>query len=130
METQSIAPTLILLSLIVAFLYLHFTGGSGRTRLYVAAVLAMSALLMLIPSFTTNLPDWMNTIIGGTRIQLGLDLQGGTHLLMGVKLDDAIKSQLVHRADDIKRVLRKTSLTTKMFRWTPPATSSPAQDQR
>lgn len=110
MDTQNFAPVLILIALIVAFLYLHFTGGPGRTRLYIAGILTATAVIILLPSFNLSLPDWMNSLIGGTRIQLGLDLQGGTHLLMAVKLDDAVKSQLGHRADDIRRELKDNKL--------------------
>ena len=110
MDTQNFAPVLILIALAVAFLYLHFTGGPGRTRLYLAGVLTAVAVIILLPSFDLGLPDWMNSLIGGTRIQLGLDLQGGTHLLMAVKLDDAVKSQLLHRADDIKKDLKENKL--------------------
>ena len=35
-QTQSFGPILILLVLIVSFLYLHFTNGSGLTRIYLA----------------------------------------------------------------------------------------------
>jgi len=101
---------LILTALIVAFLYLHFTGGPGRTRLYLAGILTVTALIILLPSFNLSLPDWMNALIGGTKIQMGLDLQGGTHLLLGVKLDDAVKSQLLHRADDIKQQLKQNKI--------------------
>lgn len=110
MDNQSFLPFLILLALMVAFLYLHFSGGSARTRLYLAAVLVAAALLILLPSFNLSLPDWVSSLIGGSKIQLGLDLQGGTHLLMGVKLDDAVKSQLGHTADDIKRELKANKL--------------------
>jgi preprotein translocase subunit SecD len=109
-DTQSFAPILILLALSVAFLYLHFSGGSGRTRLYVAGVLVVAAVVILLPSFELKLPDWASSLIGGTKIQLGLDLQGGTHLLMGVKLEEAIKTQLAHRADDIKRQLKENKI--------------------
>ncbi len=110
MDTQTFAPILILLALAVAFLYLHFTGGSGRTRLYLAAILVLTALVILLPSLDLSLPDWMTGVIGNTKIQLGLDLQGGTHLLLGVKLEDAIKTQLGHRAEDIKRELKENKL--------------------
>ena len=36
---QSFGPILILLAIIVSFLYLHFTGGNGLNRLYLAAAL-------------------------------------------------------------------------------------------
>ena len=116
MENQAFAPLLILLALVVAFLYLHFTGGSGRTRLYLAGVLTVAAVIILLPSFNVALPEWASSLLGGAKIQLGLDLQGGTHLLMGVKLDEAVKIQLGRRMDDIKREL--------IFRRTTPAISS------
>ena len=110
MEAQSFAPILILLAICVAFLYLHFTGGSGLTRLYLAAVLVAVALIIMLPSFNLGLPDWWTGWLGGTKIQLGLDLQGGTHLLMEVKLDEAVKTQLRRRAEDIKRELKDNKL--------------------
>src|SRR5215467_9564386 len=103
MDTQAFAPLLILIALAVAFLYLHFSGGDGRTRLYLAGILTVVAIIILFPSLSLSLPDWMSAIIGGTKIQMGLDLQGGTHLLMSVKLDEAVKTQLGHRADEIGR---------------------------
>ena len=103
---QSFGPILILLALIVAFLYLHFTGGSGRSRLIVAAILTIVAMILLIPSANLDLPDNVKEYLPGSKIQLGLDLQGGTHLLMAVKLEDAVATQLKHRGDDIKRELK------------------------
>ena len=54
---QNFAPVLVLLSLIAAFLYLHFTGSSGRSRLYLAAVLTVVAVVLLLPSANFDLPD-------------------------------------------------------------------------
>ncbi len=110
METQSFAPILILLALIVAFLYLHFAGGSGLTRLYLAAVLVVVAVVILLPSFNVSMPEWWAQWFGGTKIELGLDLQGGTHLLLGVKIEEAVKTQLRRRGDDIKRELKSNKL--------------------
>ncbi len=111
METgQSFAPILIILSIAVAVLYLHLTGGSGKTRLYLAALLTGVALLLLVPSFDSSLPQWWSDYLPTPRIQLGLDLQGGTHLLLGVKLDDAVKSQLSRRGDDLKTELTQNKI--------------------
>jgi preprotein translocase subunit SecD len=52
------------------------------------------------------LPSWFQAGFGQTKIQLGLDLQGGTHLLMQVKLEEAVKTQLGRRADDLKKELK------------------------
>src|ERR1700683_2607387 len=90
--TQSLGPILILLVLIVSFLYMHFTNGSGLTRIYIAGGIVLAAILILLPSLNIQMPDWAG--FGSTKIQLGLDLQGGTHLLMAVKLDEEGQRQL------------------------------------
>ena len=107
---QSFGPVLILLALISAFLYLHFTSGSGLTRLYLAAVLTVVALLLLVPSLYPDMPDAWKSWLPASKIELGLDLQGGTHLLMAVKLDDAVATQIRRRGDDIKKELKDNKL--------------------
>ncbi len=100
----------MLLSLVAAFLYLHFTGGSGRSRLYLAGVLTVVAIILLLPTANLQLPDQLQSWIPGSKIQLGLDLQGGTHLLMAVKLEDAVKTQLKRRGDDLKKELKDNKI--------------------
>src|SRR5271167_155150 len=107
---QNFAPVLVLLSLIVGFLYLHFTGSSGRSRLYLAAVLTVVAVVLLLPSANFALPEQLKSWMPGAKIQLGLDLQGGTHLLMSVKLEDAVKTQLKRRGDDLKKELKDNKI--------------------
>ncbi len=109
-QTQSFGPILILLVLIVSFLYMHFTNGSGLTRIYLAGGIVLAAILILLPSLNIDLPDWFKAGFGATKIQLGLDLQGGTHLLMAVKLDEAVKTQLRRRADDLKQELKANKI--------------------
>src|SRR5580658_8236016 len=109
-QTQSFGPILILLVLIVSFLYMHFTNGSGLTRIYLAGAIVLAAILILLPSLNIDLPSWFQAGFGQTKIQLGLDLQGGTHLLMQVKLDDAVKTQLGRRADDLKKELKTNKI--------------------
>ena len=106
-------PIIILLAVAGAFLWLHFTGGSGRTRLYLAAALTALAVLILLPSISGALPDWWTSTIPTPKIQLGLDLQGGTHLLLEVKLDEAVKTQLRRVADDVKQEMKQNKLEVK-----------------
>jgi preprotein translocase subunit SecD len=100
----------VLLTLGVLFLYLHFTGGSGALRLGLAATLVVASIALLIPSFRIALPLWMPSLDALPKIQLGLDLQGGTHLLLEVKLDDAVATALRRRGDDLKRELKDNKL--------------------
>jgi preprotein translocase subunit SecD len=106
-------PIVILLALAVAFLWLHFTGGSGLTRLYLGVLLTTVAVLILLPSLALPLPDWWTNTIPTPKIELGLDLQGGTHLLLQVKLDDAVKNQLRRAGDDLKLEMSKSKLDLK-----------------
>lgn len=107
--SQNPIPIAILLTLAVIFLYLHFTNGSGMMRLLLAGVLAAAAAVLLLPSFRPNLPDFMENL---PKIQLGLDLQGGTHLLLEVKLPAAVSNALRRRADDLNRALTQNKLAT------------------
>ncbi len=107
---ENSAPILILLAIAGAVLYLHVTGGPGRTRIYLTGVLVAVALVLLIPSLNFGLPDWWKDYLPTTKIQLGLDLQGGTHLLMEVKLEDAVNTALTRRGDDLKRDFKENKL--------------------
>jgi preprotein translocase subunit SecD len=106
-------PIIILLAVAGAFLWLHFTGGSGRTRLYLAGILTVLAVLILLPSVTGALPDWWTSTLPTPKIQLGLDLQGGTHLLLEVKLDEAVKNQLRRIADEVKQEMKQNKIDLK-----------------
>jgi preprotein translocase subunit SecD len=108
--SQNPIPIAVLLTLAVAFLYLHFTNGSGTLRLGLAVALAVAAVLLLLPSFKLPFLDAMPSLDNLPKIQLGLDLQGGTHLLLEVKLDDAVATALRRRGDDLKRELKDNKL--------------------
>lgn len=110
MESQNFAPILILIALAVAILYSHFTNGRGLTRIYLTATLIAVAVFLLVPSFNVELPEWWKAWLPTPKILLGLDLQGGTHLLLEVKLDEALKTALARRGDDIKRDLKDNKL--------------------
>src|SRR5277367_6787083 len=106
--SQNPIPIAVLLTLAAFFLYLHFSNGSGFTRLVLAAALVIASVILLLPSFQIlPLPGYFDTM---PRIQLGLDLQGGTHLLLEVKLQDAINGALKRRAADLNRELAENKL--------------------
>ena len=75
-----------------------------KKRLGVVGALIVIALVILLPSFTKlNLPDWWPA----EKIKLGLDLKGGSYLVLGVQTEEAVKSQLNSLAVQAKRELRK-----------------------
>jgi preprotein translocase subunit SecD len=106
-STQNPIPIAVLLTLAAFFLYLHFSNGSGFTRLMLAAGLVVASVLLLLPSFKLPLPAYFDTM---PKIQLGLDLQGGTHLMLEVKLQDAINNALKRRAEDLSRAMTDSKL--------------------
>ena len=117
MEGASQNPITIVTLLVLAgiFLWLHFTNGSGTIRLWLAGALVTAAVVLLLPSLQLSLPDWLQPLDSLPRIQLGLDLQGGTHLLLEVKLQDAVKTSLRRRADDIERETKDNKLTPPLI---------------
>jgi preprotein translocase subunit SecD len=105
--SQNPIPIAVLLTLAAFFLYLHFTNGSSFLRLMLAGALVLSGIFLLLPSFPLSLPGFLDNM---PRIQLGLDLQGGTHLLLEVKLQDAVNNALKRRGDDLKRAMVQNKL--------------------
>src|SRR6516162_9759049 len=108
--SQNPITIVVLLAIAVAFLWLHFTNGSGRLRLALAGLLVIASSVLLPPSVVPALPSWLSVLDGLPKIQLGLDLQGGTHLLLEVQLDDAVAAALRRRGDDIKRAMKDNRL--------------------
>jgi len=104
---QNPISIVVLLSLAVAFVYLHLTGGSGFIRLLLAGAIAIASVVLLLPSFNLPMAGLLDSL---PKIQLGLDLQGGTHLLLEVKLEDAVANALGRRGDDINRLLADNKL--------------------
>jgi preprotein translocase subunit SecD len=117
--TQNPITIVTLLALAGVFLWLHFTNGSGTLRLWLAGGLAAAAIILLLPSLQLSLPDWMQPLESLPKIQLGLDLQGGTHLLLEVKLQDAVKTSLRRRGDDIEREAKDNKLTPPLISQNP-----------
>ncbi len=80
----------------------------------IASVLLMSlmAILVIVPSFlekgtreeiAKSLPKW----VPFQAITLGLDLQGGAHILLEVDQADVIRTQVENLRDDVRRILRE-----------------------
>src|SRR5215217_4802285 len=77
-------------------------------------------LLLAVPSLFTpqqrqglvqSIPSWVPGWVVPTRaIVLGLDLQGGSHVLLEVDTQDLIRAQTVQLRDDVRRVLRDSNV--------------------
>ncbi|MCX5725158.1 MAG: hypothetical protein NTX84_11740 [Nitrospirae bacterium] len=63
-------------------------------RLIVLALVVVLSVIFFIPSyqpFYQALPAWLKTVMPNKGITLGLDLQGGIHLVMEVDEDRAVE---------------------------------------
>lgn len=50
------------------------------------------AILLLMPTVTSQLPQWWSKVLPAEKIHLGLDLQGGMYLLLEVEAEKAVES--------------------------------------
>jgi preprotein translocase subunit SecD len=78
-----------------------------RAVFFVALTLIAAAyVLPSIPSIEPKLPTWFTKRVD-KRIQLGLDLQGGIHLVYEVEVDKAVSDRADRLTADLEEKLRK-----------------------
>ena len=81
-----------------------------RWKFSLIAVLIVLSILILLPLASKNLPSWWGKILPAEGLRLGLDLQGGMHLILKVDLDKAISNQLDLVQQDLRETLRKKQI--------------------
>lgn len=69
------------------------------------------AVLTVVPSFYAGTPSWWKTYLAPEGLRLGLDLQGGMHLVLKVNLPKAEENTLEFAANDLKDVLSEESIS-------------------
>ena len=79
-------------------------------RAGITAALMVVAFVFLVPSMTQELPAWWSGILPKDNIHLGLDLQGGVHLILEVEVKKAAESYLERVVEDLKPDLRKNKI--------------------
>lgn len=83
---------------------------SIKIRAAIAAAICLVALLYLAPSLTDNLPSFWKEHLTKEKIHLGLDLRGGTHLVLEVDTDKAVESTLERTANNLKESLMENKV--------------------
>lgn len=84
---------------------------SVRTRLILFTVLTLASVIYLVPTFFASLPEWWAKIMPTNSINLGLDLQGGTHLVLEVKVDKAIENNVERIRTDLVKIAREKGIS-------------------
>ena len=77
-----------------------------RWRVILCVAAMVFGLVFTLPNLlpakvAADLPGW----VPHQRLNLGLDLQGGTHLVMTVDVEKALENALDHNIDELKREL-------------------------
>jgi len=68
------------------------------------------AFVYLTPTLTSDIPAWWTKIFPKDKIRLGLDLQGGMHLVLEVQSQKAVESHLERVVEELKHDLRKSKI--------------------
>ena len=76
----------------------------------IVAFLIFMAFLYLTPSLRGELPAWWSSFLPQEKIHLGLDLQGGMHLILEVDAGKAVESHLERVVEEFKHDLRKSKI--------------------
>jgi preprotein translocase subunit SecD len=71
------------------------------------------ALFFLFPGMVGELPSWWPGVFPSESIRMGLDLQGGIHLVLEVDSDKAVANQVDFLSQQLKRELRDEEIATR-----------------
>ncbi|MGH7786850.1 MAG: protein translocase subunit SecD [Candidatus Binatia bacterium] len=85
------------------------TNSSLMYRALLFLGLTVIAVLCILPTVVQPLPSWLG-FLSANKVSLGLDLQGGTHLILTVDSDAAVTSSVEVNADELRRELRKAGI--------------------
>ena len=86
---------------------------SVLVRMAMFAIATLAAIVFLVPTFVDKdkLPTWWTSFLPTERINLGLDLQGGTHLILEVKVDKAVENNVERVKNDLTNILRERGIS-------------------
>ena len=83
---------------------------SLKWRFILYAAITLFSILLLLPTLTSQLPSWFNKVIPTDKIHLGLDLQGGMHLILEVEAEKAVESYVERIKNNLKDDLKERGI--------------------
>jgi preprotein translocase subunit SecD len=89
--------------------------GTFKWRLLIILVVLIGALIYCFPTLATLTKEplsWWPSFFPQDTIHLGLDLQGGMHLILEVQTDKAVESSVERIKNDLKNDLKKEGIFT------------------
>jgi preprotein translocase subunit SecD len=82
-------------------------------RISLIGIFILLSFFYLTPTLVTTLPSWWKGLLPKDKIHLGLDLQGGTHLVLEVDTQKAVEGTLDIVATDLEDTLNSKNLRFK-----------------
>lgn len=86
---------------------------SFRLRVFLILAVLVAACVYVLPSF--GVPAWWPNIFPSEKVHLGLDLQGGMHLILEVESDKAVESAVSRTGQELKTALIKAKIRYRDF---------------
>jgi preprotein translocase subunit SecD len=83
---------------------------SLKIRFSITLIVCIAALYFLVPTFVPSLPSPWNQFFPTEKIHLGLDLQGGMHLVLEIDTDKALESMMERTSNDLKEALMENKV--------------------
>ena len=83
----------------------------SRSRIILILAICLIGIFFAVPNMfrdSSKLPSWWQPV------NLGLDLQGGSSLLLEVKVDDVIRERMGSIENSARQVLRENKSATKI----------------
>jgi preprotein translocase subunit SecD len=81
------------------------------TRAILFGIATLVAIIYLLPTFLQPLPDWWTRLLPGDKIHLGLDLQGGSHLVLEVKVEKALENNIERVRGELTNAIREKGIS-------------------
>lgn len=78
-----------------------------KWRIILVVIVMLAGLIYLIPSLSASLPPWWKSVLPKDKIHLGLDLQGGMHLILEVEAEKAVENSAERTVEDLKETMRE-----------------------
>jgi len=82
-------------------------------RISLIFIFLFASLLYLTPTLFAKLPSWWQGLLPKDKIHLGLDLQGGIHLVMEVETQKAVEGSLDIIATDLEDTMNGKNIRFK-----------------
>jgi preprotein translocase subunit SecD len=83
-----------------------------KWKIFPIIALIVVALVYVVPSVYPTLPSWWTGvgIFPTEKIHLGLDLQGGMHLVLEVQTDKAVENRIARTSQELRDAMRKAGI--------------------